>query len=85
MKNAWIPVIVLCAACSTTSPSPNSGGSCLPDPSCCTPGCCDDDPDCCATKSVAATAPTASTVRTESTPCCAPGSDCCVVAAAGTR
>jgi len=71
MKHAWIPTIVLCAACTTTPSTARSPEASALGPACCTPGCCDDDPDCCEA------APGATMARAEPSVSCAVVTDCC--------
>jgi hypothetical protein len=85
MKNLWVPLLVLCAACSSTS-STTPGGEARPQGRAdCTPGCCDDDPDCCAATSTVRAITLAAAAPTEPNPCCAPGGDCCATPTDRTR
>jgi hypothetical protein len=70
MKHSWIPLILLCAACSTTS-TPATSVARDRGPACCPPGCCDDDPDCCATASESVDVPAPANT------CCVAATDCC--------
>jgi hypothetical protein len=85
MKQAWIPVLVLSAACSTTSSPTRAGEARTQGGADCTVGCCDDDADCCAATSTVAAVALAAPDRTEPGPCCEPGSGCCAKTGDNTR
>jgi hypothetical protein len=85
MKHPWIPALVLCGACSS-APSTSKGEESGPQgPACCEPGCCDEDPSCCPTRSAVGAITFAPAARTEPSPCCTPGVDCCATPGASTR